>query len=145
MKELTKRKREGLAWPGNLGKLHEEMDRLFMNFFGESPMQVVGSCPVDVKEDDKHVYVDAELPGMSKNELEVTVENGILTISGEKKIEKKEGEEDLRERYYGRMYRSLTLPSHVDENKVKATMKDGVLHVVLEKKEAERPKRIEIE
>jgi len=144
MKELATRQ-AGTLWPANWSKLHDEMDRLFSSFFGESPMQLVGSCPVDIREDDKHVYVEAELPGMSKEDIEVTIENGLLTISGEKKAEKKAGDEDLRERYYGRMYRCLTLPSMVDESKVKAKMKDGVLNIELEKTQTAKPKKIEIE
>ena len=68
MKELaTKKRSAGLAWPGNLGSLHEEMDRLFNRFFGETrPMEVVGSCVVDVKEDKEHIYIDSEMPGMTK-------------------------------------------------------------------------------
>ena len=144
MKELVKRE---APWPVSMGRLHEEMDRLFGKFFGElSPMEVFGSCVVDIREDDRNVYVDAELPGMKKDEIDVSIENGLLTISGEKKIEPEtRGQEDLKERYYGRMYRCLTLPSAVNEDKVKATMQDGVLRIVLEKNEEAKPRRIPIE
>ena len=147
MRELTKRTREaGLAWPGSLGRLHEEMDRLFNRFFGElRPMEVVGSCVVDVSEDDEHVFINAELPGMTREDLELTLENGLLTISGEKKSETIPGNEDLNERYYGRIYRSLTLPSGVDEKKVRATMKEGILRIVLDKTPESKPHRIPIE
>ena len=147
MRELTKRTREaGLAWPGSLGRLHEEMDRLFNRFFGElRPMEVIGSCVVDVSEDDEHVYVNAELPGMTREDVELTLENGLLTISGEKKSETIPGNEDLTERYYGRIYRSLTLPSGVDEKRVRATMKEGILRIVLDKTPESKPHRIPIE
>lgn len=147
MKEITKRTREsGLAWPGSLGRLHEEMDRMFNRFFGElRPMEVVGSFVVDVNEDDKHIYIKAEMPGMTKEDTELTVENGLLTISGEKVRETLPGHEDLQERYYGRIYRSLTLPSSVNEKNVKATMKDGILNIVLDKIPESKPSRIPIE
>jgi HSP20 family protein len=108
-------------------------------------MEVVGSFVVDVNEDDEHIYVKAELPGLTREDLELTLENGLLTISGEKKSEKLPGREDLQERYYGRIYRSLTLPSGVDEKNVKATMKDGILHIVLDKTAESKPRRIPIE
>jgi HSP20 family protein len=147
MKELAARRETGMTLPGNLGRLHEEVDRLFSRFFGEfTPMEVVGSAIVDIREDEKSIYVDAELPGMSKEDVEVSIENGLLTISGEKKIEHQaKGREDLKERYFGRIYRSLTLPSQVNENTVKATMADGILHLTLEKVEQPKARRIEIE
>jgi HSP20 family protein len=147
MREITKRTREaGLAWPGSLGRLHEEMDRMFNRFFGElRPMEVVGSFVVDVNEDDEHIYIRAELPGLTREDIELTLENGLLTIGGEKKRETLPGREDLQERYYGRIYRSLTLPSGVDETKVKATMKDGILNIVLDKTPESKPRRIPIE
>ena len=147
MKEVQKSQRQaGLAWPGSLSHLHEEMDRIFNRFFGElRPMEVVGSCVADISEDNQHVYVNTELPGMTKDDVELTFENGLLTISGEKKHETSPGNEDLQERYYGRIYRSLTLPSGVDEKKVKAAMKDGVLRIILDKTPESKPRRIPIE
>ena len=146
-KELMRRTREaGLAWPGSLGRLHEEMDRMFNRFFGElRPMEVVGSSVVDISEDDEHIYVNTELPGMTREDVELTIENGLLTISGEKKRESLPGKEDLQERYYGRIYRSLTLPAGVDEKKVKATMKEGILRIILDKTAESKPHRIPIE
>jgi HSP20 family protein len=147
MKEIMKRTREaGLSWPGGLGRLHEEMDRMFNRFFGElRPMEVVGSSVVDISEDDEHIYINTELPGMTREDVELTIENGLLTISGEKKRETLPGKEDLQERYYGRIYRSLTLPSGVDEKKVKATMKEGILRIILDKTPESKPHRIPIE
>jgi HSP20 family protein len=110
-------------------------------------MDIIGSCVVDIREDDKKVYVDAELPGLTKENIEVTMENGVLIISAEKKIEEehKNRREDLKERYFGTLYRSLTLPSNVDESKIKANMKDGVLHITIDKTEETRPRKVEIE
>jgi HSP20 family protein len=148
MAEMTKRKQDtGLAWPGSM-RFHDEVDRLFNRFFGElSPMEVVGSSVVDIREDEKNVYIDAELPGVKRDDTELTIENGILYISAEKKFEQeqKQGREDLRERYYGRIYRALTLPSSVNPENVKATMKDGVLHITLEKQAQAQPRKIEIQ
>jgi len=103
-------------------------------------------CRVDVREDDEHVYVEAEVPGMSKDEIEITLEGGVLRIAGEKKqeTERKEGDYHLRERRYGKFERSFTLPTTVDEGKVNATLKDGVLTITLDKKDEVKPKRIEV-
>lgn len=147
MKELAS-KREGVVLPSSMTRLHDEMDRLFSRFFGElSPMDIIGSCVVDIREDERKVYVDAELPGLSKDEIEVTLDNGVLIISAEKKIEEehKDKREDLKERYFGRLYRSLTLPSNVDEGKIKANMKDGVLHITIDKTEETKARKVEIE
>ncbi len=101
---------------------------------------------VDVREDAEHIYVEAELPGLTKEDIEITLEDGVLTIAGEKKIENEEEREgyEVRERRYGKFSRTFELPSVVDEGKVRANLKDGVLLVTLDKREEVRPKRIEV-
>jgi HSP20 family protein len=135
------------AWPLGIQRFHDEMGRMFERFlddFASNPGEVVGSCPVDVWEDDDHIYVEAELPGITRDEIDLTLERGLLTISGERKIDERPGADDLRERYFGRVYRCLTLPSAVDEKKVDATMKDGILRIVLDKAPEAKPHRIEV-
>lgn len=101
---------------------------------------------VDITEDDKEYVVKAELPDLKKEEVKVTVENGELTISGERKFEKEEkGKKYHRiERSYGSFLRSFTLPEGVSGEKVAADFKDGVLQVHLPKDEKAKPKAIEV-
>jgi len=130
--------------------LRREMDRLWERFFGERPIDWVGSAwvpPLDVSETKNDVVVKAELPGIDPKEVEVTLSNGVLTIKGEKKQEKEEKDENfhLVERSYGAFVRSVKLPVDVQEDKVKASYKDGVLKIVLPKAERAKEKAIKVE
>jgi HSP20 family protein len=131
-------------------------DRLFNLFKGSQPrngsneqesMTVSEWTPlVDITEDDKEYLIKVDLPEVKKEEVKVTVENGLLTISGERKIEKEEkGKRYHRvERAYGCFVRSFSLPDDADSNKVNAEYKDGLLRVHLGKSEHARPKQIEV-
>lgn len=101
---------------------------------------------VDIIEDDKEYLIKAELPEMRKEDVKVTVENGVLTLSGERKLEKEEkGKRYHRiERAYGSFVRSFTLPDDADSDKVSAEFRDGVLKVHVAKSEAAKPKQIEV-
>jgi HSP20 family protein len=101
---------------------------------------------VDIAEDEKEYLIKVELPEVQKDEVQVTVDNGTLTISGERKAEKEtKGRRFHRvERYYGRFERSFSIPENVEANTVKAEFKDGLLRVHLAKSEQARPKRIEV-
>jgi HSP20 family protein len=101
---------------------------------------------VDISEDDKEYIVKAELPEMKKEDVKVHVEDGVLTISGERKFEKEEkGKKYHRiERSYGNFTRSFTLPEAVKAEKVAAQFKDGVLCIHLPKDETAKPKSIDI-
>src|SRR3954452_17610030 len=94
---------------------------------------------VDVREDGDHIYVEAELPGFKKEEVDVTLENQTLTISAERREQsngdQKSGEHLLRERRYTRFLRSFTLPPTVDEQTVNAKLNEGVLTITLNKRE----------
>ena len=127
------------------GEMQDEVGRFFGDVPGNGRSQIL-NYKVDVREDDDHVYVEAELPGMTKDDIDITLENGVMTISGEKKLEHEEKKENyyLSERRYGSFSRSFQIPSVVDESKVEATLKDGVLHVTLNKREEVKPKRIEV-
>ena len=89
-----------------------------------------------MRENDTAVIIEAELPGLDIKDVELTFENGVLSISGEKKSEKREEKENyhLMERHYGRFQRSLRLPESIDENKVEAKFEKGILRVMLPKK-----------
>ena len=101
----------------------------------------------DISETDTEYLVKAELPGVKKEDIDVSVENGVLTITAESKseTEEKEGERIIRqERRYGRYLRSLRLGKAVDEKQVKASYKDGVLELILPKAEDVKPKKISV-
>jgi len=126
--------------------IRNEFDRLL----GRSETQVTsGWLPVvDVRETKNEVMLQAELPGIMPEDVDVSVENGVLSISGEKKAEVREGDEGgdfhLVERRYGRFERRFTLPRSVDAEKVSAEFRHGLLTVTLPKAEAAKPRRIEV-
>jgi len=114
---------------------------------GKEAMTVAEWSPlVDISEDDKEYVIKAELPEVKKEDVKVTVENDVLTITGERKFEKEEkGRKYHRvERAYGNFVRSFTLPDDADANKVNAEFKDGVLKVRVTKSESAKPKQIEV-
>lgn len=127
--------------------LKREMDRLWERFFGEPSIEVGAEWipPLDVAETKDHIIVTVELPGIEPNNVEVTFSNGVLTIKGEKRQERKDERYHLVERSYGAFTRSIRLPVDVDEANVKATYKDGVLKITLPKVEKAREKEIKIE
>jgi HSP20 family protein len=127
--------------------LRSEMDRLFDSFigglptfpsmFGPSGSRVFGLTPsLDVKETDKDIVVEAELPGLEDKDISLTMQNGMLTITGEKRLDHDEQREDyhIMERRYGSFQRSLQVPDTVDEDKVDARFENGVLTITLPKR-----------
>ena len=140
--KLVTYQRPGLAWPtlGRLANLQDEIDRLF-----ESPLQAWAPA-LDVHEDKNAYTIRVELPGMKREDIEVSLQNGALVISGERKTEtiKDEVEVHRQERYFGRFSRALTLPTAVSGNQVKAAYKDGILTVTLPKAEEAKPKQITV-
>lgn len=101
---------------------------------------------VDIAEDNREYLIKVELPEVQKEDVKVTVENGTLTISGERRAEaEQKGRKFHRiERYYGRFERSFSIPDDAEADEVKAEFKDGVLRVRLAKSEKARPKQIEV-
>jgi HSP20 family protein len=101
---------------------------------------------VDIAEDDKEYLITAELPEVKKDDVKVTLENGVLTITGERKFEKEEKNKKWHrvERAYGSFARTFALPEDGDAAKVNAEFKDGILKVRVAKSEAARPKQIEV-
>jgi HSP20 family protein len=102
------------------------------------------SC--DIYEEGDSIVVKAELPGVEKSDIDVQVENNVLTLRGERKREKEVKSENLyrTERFYGAFSRSFTLPVTVDTEKIQAEYKDGVLQVTLPKVDAAKPRRINV-
>jgi HSP20 family protein len=135
----------------------DEMQNRLSALFGRSPVRKNGekqesltvaewSPLVDISEDEKEYLIKAELPEVKKEDAKVSVQNDVLTISGERKYEKEEkGKKYHRvERAYGSFERSFTLPEDADAAKIAAEFKDGVLKVHLPKSEKPRPKSIEV-
>jgi len=115
---------------------------------GEETITTADWAPVvDITEDDKEYLVKAELPGLKRDEVKVTVEEGVLAISGERKVEKEEKNRKYHriERAYGSFVRTFALPDEVDPAKVNAEFKDGVLNVHLTKSPKAQPKTIAIQ
>jgi HSP20 family protein len=98
-----------------------------------------------IYENNDNVVAVIELPGMRREEIEISLHDGTLTISGERKSESSNGEKAKRtERYIGKFRRSITLPTRVDANKVSASYRDGILTVTLAKAEEAKPKQIQV-
>lgn len=113
----------------------------------EETMTVAEWSPlVDIVEDDKEYLIKAELPEVKKENVKVTVENGVLTITGERNYEKEEKDKKYHriERAYGSFVRSFTVPDDADASNVTADFKDGVLKLHLAKDEKARPRAIEV-
>ena len=133
-----------------------EFDTMLNRFFGGRETNggsggYLAPYAVDVREDADHIYVEAELPGFKKDEVDITLENQTLTISAERREERggngegpTKGEHLLRERRYNRFLRSFTLPPTVDEQTVNAKLNDGVLTITLNKREETKPRKISV-
>jgi HSP20 family protein len=151
---LARRERQdtgaALAPRNELSRIRNEIDRLFEDPFsllapGTSFFE--GWTPaLDVYEDKDKITVKTELPGMRKEDIEVSLDGNTLTIAGERKSEeeKKERETYRSERYFGRFQRSITLPTPVDATKIQANYKDGILTITLPKSEEAKPKQIQV-
>ena len=139
-------------WPqfGRLSDLRDEIDRLFdlplAGYTGSSPWMSSWTPALDVYEDKDQFVVTAELPGMKKDEIDVSLHNGSLTLSGERKSESKneDGGVYRAERYFGRFQRTVDLPTTVVSDKVKADYRDGVLTITLPKAEEAKPRQISV-
>ena len=138
-----------MPWSGMTG-LKQDMDRVFDRFFESrwEDLPALGDWmpKVDVSETKDSVVVKAETPGMDAKDIQVSLQENVLTITGERKQEKEDKDERYHrvERSYGSFTRSFSLPSVLDQEKIKAEFKDGVLQVTLPKHERALPKQINI-
>src|SRR5688572_6513773 len=131
-----------------------DFDQVLGRLFNGSQTQDGGArlAPygVDIREDGDHFYVEAELPGFKKDEIDITLENQTLTISAERSEQSKNGQGSqsgellLHERRYRRFLRSFTLPPTVDDQTVNAKLAEGVLTVTLNKREETKPRKIQV-
>ncbi len=131
--------------------IQDEMSRLFNAFFTNTPDRTEGSTfswgpLVDISETDDEIKVIAEVPGMKKEDIKISIQDNVLTLRGEKKQEKEEKDKNSHrvERAYGAFERSFSLPASVQTDKVKASYKEGVLTISLPKPEEAKPKEIDI-
>jgi HSP20 family protein len=141
---LTRRLGNGSNWLTPLDVARREFENWMGNWWDQGTRDLVGAYPVDIHEDENFIYVDAEMPGFTRDQIEVTLEKGVLTIQAERKTEEKKGEPHIQERRFTKVARSFTLPNTVDENKVEAKVTDGVLHLKLSKREEVKPRKIEV-
>jgi HSP20 family protein len=128
------------------GRPHWALDLPFRGGRELSGSRFDWSPRVDVRETKDDFQIDAEIPGIKREEVEINVDNHVLTIQGETKREKKEEDEEYHrvERYYGSFSRSFSLPENVDEEKIEASFKDGLLTLTVPKTEKAKPKKIEV-
>jgi HSP20 family protein len=128
--------------------LRRDIDRLFDEAFTGRGSGANWTPAVDIHETSKELRIDFELPGIRPEDVEIDVENGMLTVRGQKSAERKEESEEGRyhlvERSYGSFFRSFQLPQGVDENQIRADFDQGVLHVRIPKAALPQPRRIQI-
>ena len=149
---LTRYQRPEVTEPGfgRLSSLRDELDRLFESPWTElarTSQLLSGWTPaLDIHEDKDNFIVRAELPGMKREEIDVSLHDGALSLSGERKMEQKfeEAEVYRTERFFGKFQRTVSLPAAVAADKVKAQYKDGVLTITLPKTEEAKPKQISV-
>jgi HSP20 family protein len=137
-----------------------DLDTLMRGIFQREGGAGTGLAPygVDIREDADHIYVEAELPGFKKDEIDITLENQTLTIAAERRSEQQQprggregnggagdgGQWLLNERRYARFLRSFTLPPTVDEGSVQAKLNDGVLTITINKREETKPRKVKV-
>jgi HSP20 family protein len=149
MKSLT-----GKEPSRELTSLRRQMHSLFDNFFDKTPLTLFDENlspgeygpPVDIYEDGLKLTFKVEVPGIDEKDVKVEIENDVLTVRGERRLEKDIKEENFHrmERHYGEFSRSFTLPSTVDPDKIDANYAHGVLTIQLAKRAEARPKQIKV-
>lgn len=127
--------------------LRREIDRLFEDTFGRGEGGTTFTPAVDIRENQNELSLDVELPGLNPSDVEITADNGVLTIRGEKHTERKEGDDSryhIVERSYGSFLRSFQLPQGLDESKIEANYNNGILSIHIPKSALAQPKKIQI-
>ena len=124
--------------------LFNELYSLPTSFLSKSGVDL--SPRIDISETDAAYKIEAELPGINQKEIDVKIDNNILTIKGKKEDIKEEKEKNyhLRERYYGAFQRSISLPNNIEPEKIKASFENGVLNISVPQNDKRTPKKIEI-
>ncbi|HKC70145.1 MAG TPA: Hsp20/alpha crystallin family protein [Terriglobales bacterium] len=133
-----------------LSTIQDRMNRLFQDVYSPNREEGLSTAafapPADVYEDENHVTLKLEVPGIDEKDLDIRVENNNLIIRGERKFEKEEKEENFRrvERQYGTFVRSFSLPSTVDTDNINASYDKGVLSITMPKRAEAKPKQIQV-
>jgi HSP20 family protein len=143
--------------PASTDWVDREFNQLLRQFWGNGETYATAAYPVNMWEDDENIYIEAELPGFRREQVDITLEQGMLTISAERQAIRKSGDGNgtdaapeqpgtpiLHERRFTRYHRSFSLPTMVDDAKVDARLENGVLHLTLPKKAEVRPRRIKV-
>jgi HSP20 family protein len=131
-------------------RIGHSLDRMFNDLFNGVPVWANANSDfapkVNITENDRRIRLEFELPGMDKGDINVTVKDGLLTVSGERKVETKDEKENYvrSEIYTGQFSRSFTLPETVETDKISADYKNGILTLGLPKSEKAQPKQIEV-
>jgi HSP20 family protein len=131
-----------------LNQLQRELERAHEGGSGEGSIATAEWTPaVDIKEDTDKFVLYADIPGVKPEEIDISMENGVLTIKGEKKNEARTEQEGYKrvERTYGSFYRRFSLPDTANAEAINAKSKNGVLEIVIPKREAVKPKKISVE
>lgn len=133
----------------DVSSFHDEVNRMFREAFGQAPMAPLGAFTpaLDLEEDDDAFTLHFELPGVSPEDIEVALEDSVLTISGERSFYNDREADGFRrvERRFGRFHRAVRLPDRVAADGVTANYRDGLLTVMVPKAEEAKPRRIEIQ
>lgn len=147
--KLTKR-RNG---PNSIDTLRREMDHFFddlvpFSWSRDHSEKALGTWApnADITETEQEYQIMMDIPGMDKNDIKVNIQDGRVSVTGERKSEEKEEKADFirQERYYGSFFRSFKLPEKVKDDDIKATFKDGVLRLLIPKAEVVKPKSIKV-
>jgi len=137
-----------IRYRNGMGSFFDELEDLMSSSFNLVGREVGREYPgIDIMETENHYKIFADLPGMTKNDIDINVEQDVLTVRGTKKppVEKKEKDRFYHfERKYGEFERSFNLPSNVDSNSIEAHYTDGVLEIAIKKMDEVKPKSIEI-
>jgi len=136
----------------DLAPLQERMNRIFDDFLanagaGNGELQLSSFSPAtDIYEDDEHVTLSVEVPGLSEKDINITLEGNTLTVTGERKLKKEDNREKFHrvERFYGTFSRSFTLPNTIDPNSIQASYEHGVLQLQMAKRAEAKPKQIKV-
>ena len=142
--------RKGLSiWQpfSEIERVRREFDRLFDEFFGSiEPKEYIFAPAIEVYETDKDVVINAEIPGVKKEDIEITVKDNFVHIKAEKKEEKEEKKENVHrlERFYGKVERIIPLPVDVKSEEAKAEYKDGVLEIRIPKEKTSKETKIKM-
>jgi len=132
-------------WSNLRDELNSLFDLPFLSNFNRQDLFSGWSPALDLYQNNDNLIAVVELPGMRKEDIEISIHDGTLTVSGQRERSSANGEKAERtERYVGSFRRSITLPARVDANKVSATYRDGILTITLPKAEEAKPKRIEV-